>query len=133
MQRPALPHRTIAAHLKRGGLIAYPTEYCFGLGCDPRNRNAVLRLLIAYLKMLRDNDAPAAPELRGLTATHVYDLIALAIGAALGGLIGSALRLPLLGAFGGGLFGAVLVTVVDALRGDPRYAELVRRIGLDVA
>ncbi len=32
-------------HLKRGGLIAYPTESCYGLGCDPRNRNAVLRLL----------------------------------------------------------------------------------------
>jgi L-threonylcarbamoyladenylate synthase len=31
--------------LRRGGLVAYPTEYCFGLGCDPRNRAAVLRLL----------------------------------------------------------------------------------------
>ncbi|MDE2311007.1 MAG: Sua5/YciO/YrdC/YwlC family protein [Betaproteobacteria bacterium] len=40
-----LSPRTIAAHLKRGGLIAYPTESCYGLGCDPRNRNAVLRLL----------------------------------------------------------------------------------------
>ena len=37
--------RALAAHLKRGGLIAYPTESCYGLGCDPRNRNAVLRLL----------------------------------------------------------------------------------------
>lgn len=45
MQRPTLPFRRIAAHLKRGGLIAYPTEYCFGLGCDPRNRNAVKKLL----------------------------------------------------------------------------------------
>jgi L-threonylcarbamoyladenylate synthase len=26
-------------------LIAYPTESCYGLGCDPRNRAAVLRLL----------------------------------------------------------------------------------------
>lgn len=42
----ALYHsRTLAAYLRRGGLIAYPTEYCFGLGCDPRNRNAVKRLL----------------------------------------------------------------------------------------
>ena len=31
--------------LKRGGIVAYATEYCFGLGCDPFNRNAVLRLL----------------------------------------------------------------------------------------
>ena len=37
--------RALAAHLKRGGLIAYPTESCYGLGCDPRKRNAVLRLL----------------------------------------------------------------------------------------
>lgn len=37
--------RNLAAHLKRGGLIAYPTEYCYGLGCDPRNRRAVQRLL----------------------------------------------------------------------------------------
>ena len=35
-----------AAHiLKQGGIVAYATEYCFGLGCDPCNRNAVLRLL----------------------------------------------------------------------------------------
>ncbi|MFA5824413.1 MAG: Sua5/YciO/YrdC/YwlC family protein [Gallionellaceae bacterium] len=40
----ASPHR-IAAHLKRGGLIAYPTESCYGLGCDPANRKAVLKLL----------------------------------------------------------------------------------------
>ena len=37
--------RSIAAYLRRGGVIAYPTEYCFGLGCDPRNRRAVQRLL----------------------------------------------------------------------------------------
>ena len=37
--------RDLAAHLARGGLIAYPTESCYGLGCDPRKRNAVLRLL----------------------------------------------------------------------------------------
>ncbi len=39
------PARKLAAHLKRGGLIAYPTESCYGLGCDPANRTAVLRLL----------------------------------------------------------------------------------------
>jgi len=31
--------------LKQGGIVAYATEYCFGLGCDPMNRDAVLRLL----------------------------------------------------------------------------------------
>lgn len=42
MQR-ALQHA--ARVLRQGGIIAYPTEYCFGFGCDPRNRNAVMRLL----------------------------------------------------------------------------------------
>ena len=45
MVRFPIPVSRIAAHLKRGGLIAYPTESCYGLGCDPRNRNAVQRLL----------------------------------------------------------------------------------------
>jgi len=33
------------AVLRMGGVIAYPTEYCFGLGCDPRNESAVQRIL----------------------------------------------------------------------------------------
>jgi L-threonylcarbamoyladenylate synthase len=37
--------RRLKAHLKRGGLIAYPTESCYGLGCDPDNRKAVQRIL----------------------------------------------------------------------------------------
>lgn len=37
--------RSISSHLKRGGLIAYPTESCYGLGCAPDNRKAVLRIL----------------------------------------------------------------------------------------
>jgi L-threonylcarbamoyladenylate synthase len=31
--------------IHQGGLVAYATEYCFGLGCNPMNRAAVLRLL----------------------------------------------------------------------------------------
>lgn len=34
-----------AALLKRGGVVAYPTEGVWGLGCDPRNEEAVLRIL----------------------------------------------------------------------------------------
>ncbi|HNQ04865.1 MAG TPA: L-threonylcarbamoyladenylate synthase [Thiobacillaceae bacterium] len=42
----ALPAtRSLHAHLRGGGLIAYATESCFGLGCDPRNARAVRRLL----------------------------------------------------------------------------------------
>ncbi len=36
---------SLRRHLHRGGLIAYPTESCYGLGCDPRNARAVSRLL----------------------------------------------------------------------------------------
>lgn len=35
----------LRAHLKRGGVIAYPTESCYGLGCDPRNERALKRLV----------------------------------------------------------------------------------------
>lgn len=35
----------LRAHLRRGGLIAYPTESCYGLGCDPRNLRALRRLV----------------------------------------------------------------------------------------
>lgn len=33
------------ATLRSGGVIAYPTESCFGLGCDPHNTNAIKQLL----------------------------------------------------------------------------------------
>ncbi|MBI1285377.1 MAG: Sua5/YciO/YrdC/YwlC family protein [Thiobacillus sp.] len=35
----------LRAYLKRGGLVAYPTESCYGLGCDPRNVRALKRLI----------------------------------------------------------------------------------------
>lgn len=35
----------LRSHLKSGGVIAYPTESCYGLGCDPRNARAVRLLL----------------------------------------------------------------------------------------
>lgn len=34
-----------AATLRRGGVIAYPTETVWGLGCDPHNNQAVEKLL----------------------------------------------------------------------------------------
>ena len=33
------------AVLGNGGVIAYPTEHCFGLGCDPRDSAALAKLL----------------------------------------------------------------------------------------
>ncbi len=37
--------RALVAYLKHGGVIAYPTESCYGFGCDPSNRRAVQRIL----------------------------------------------------------------------------------------
>ncbi len=36
---------TLRAYLKQGGVIAYATESCYGLGCDPMNRRAVEKIL----------------------------------------------------------------------------------------
>lgn len=38
-------NRGLQHYLRSGGVIAYPTESCFGLGCDPGNRTALRRLL----------------------------------------------------------------------------------------
>jgi len=68
--------REFVHQLRAGGLVAYPTEAVYGLGCDPLNRDAVLALqalkkrsqnkgliliaadysqLSAYVKKLPDN------------------------------------------------------------------------------
>ena len=39
---PSLSHA--AAALRAGGIVAYPTEAVYGLGCDPRNQATVERL-----------------------------------------------------------------------------------------
>ena len=43
-----LPHHTPSAlrrHIRRGGLIAYPTESCYGLGCLPTHTKALKKLI----------------------------------------------------------------------------------------
>ncbi|MGX8884010.1 Sua5/YciO/YrdC/YwlC family protein [Methylovorus sp. SPW-M1] len=37
--------RELRHYLRHGGVIAYPTESCFGLGCDPHSRLGVQRIL----------------------------------------------------------------------------------------
>ena len=41
----AWPLRQAVRAVRAGGVIAYPTEAVYGLGCDPFNPRAVLRLL----------------------------------------------------------------------------------------
>jgi len=45
MTAPALDIPAAAASIARGGVVAYPTEGVWGLGCDPFDRDAVTRLL----------------------------------------------------------------------------------------
>lgn len=42
---PLLDCQQAASCIARGGVIAYPTEAVFGLGCDPDNESAVRRIL----------------------------------------------------------------------------------------
>lgn len=37
--------RRLQSHLKKGGLVAYPTESCYGLGCIPTLPKALNRLI----------------------------------------------------------------------------------------
>jgi L-threonylcarbamoyladenylate synthase len=43
LSTPDLAHAANVLH--QGGIVAYATESCFGLGCDPTNESTVLRLL----------------------------------------------------------------------------------------
>lgn len=36
----------IRLHIKKGGLIAFPTESFYGIGCDPKNFKAIRKLLL---------------------------------------------------------------------------------------
>ena len=43
--RPLPSRSRLLRHLRAGGVVAYATESCFGLGCDPSHPRAVRRLL----------------------------------------------------------------------------------------
>jgi L-threonylcarbamoyladenylate synthase len=69
--RPAI--RQAVASLARGGVIAYPTEAVWGLGCDPTDGLAVQRLLALKnrpvekgLILVADSEARFEPLLRQL-------------------------------------------------------------------
>ena len=65
------------AHLRRGGLIAYPTESCYGLGCDPRNQRALKRLFrlkgrsaVKGMLLIADHIKRLKPFIRPLNAAN---------------------------------------------------------------
>ena len=47
-------HR-LGRFIRQGGIIAYPTESCFGLGCDPKNRRAINKIIKIKQRSLNKN------------------------------------------------------------------------------
>lgn len=83
---PIFSPQQAADVLRRGGIVVYPTEAVWGLGCDPFNESAVMRLLalkqrsvdkgliaiaatVEQLKPLVDFDAMPAQRLADVLAT----------------------------------------------------------------
>ena len=67
--------------LRHGGVIAYPTEAVWGLGCDPFDRSAVQRILAMKrrrqgmgLIMVAADMAQLEPFLRGLSSQQRHTL-----------------------------------------------------------
>jgi AraC-like DNA-binding protein len=92
-----------------------------------RRDTEALRLLASYAGILQDAHAMATPELRRLTVTHVYDLVALALGATrdateaakLGGVRAARLR-------------KIKTDIADHLGGDLSIADIAARERLPV-
>jgi L-threonylcarbamoyladenylate synthase len=66
---PSLTTNAAAALLRHGAVIAYPTEAVWGLGCDPFDEAAVLRLLALKQRAVDKGlilIAASAPQLDGL-------------------------------------------------------------------
>ena len=62
-----------ARAIQKGGVVAYATEYCFGLGCDPMNRAAVLRLLRMKRRPVQKGLIVLAADMEQL-ASYVDDI-----------------------------------------------------------
>ncbi|RKD87597.1 L-threonylcarbamoyladenylate synthase [Kushneria marisflavi] len=70
-----------ATHLRNGGVVAYPTEAVWGLGCDPDNTDALKRLLTLKVRdpakgliLVASSLEQFEPWLAGLDDTHLSRL-----------------------------------------------------------
>lgn len=74
---PPFKMRQAVRLLRRGGVLAYPTEAVYGLGCDPLNAEAVEQLLALKRRPVRKGLILVASDLRqlrpylGLKATEI--------------------------------------------------------------
>ncbi|MBE2897010.1 tRNA threonylcarbamoyladenosine biosynthesis protein RimN [Pasteurellaceae bacterium HPA106] len=58
-----MQNEQIITQLRQGAVIAYPTEAVFGLGCDPNNESAVMRLLALKQRPIEKGLILVAPHL----------------------------------------------------------------------
>lgn len=65
---PGYRLRRYAALLDAGGVIAYPTEAVYGLGCDPRRHDVVTRLLDLKGRSVRKGLILISSDIAGLSA-----------------------------------------------------------------
>ncbi len=75
--------RLAADWIRRGGVVAYPTEAVYGLGCDPWNGAAVRRILAMKrrpeakgLILIAADQAQLAPFVQWLEPTRMADILA---------------------------------------------------------
>lgn len=75
--------RHAARVLRQGGVVAYPTEAVYGLGCDPWNRAAVYRLLALKqrevakgLILIASDPAQLAPFVAQLPPERMAEILA---------------------------------------------------------
>ena len=120
---------TLRAHVRRGGLIAYPTESCYGLGCDPRNPHALKRLLrlkgrdaAKGMLLIADRLKPLRPFIQPLNAADRARMLRVWPGPVTWVVPASAHCLPEL--TGGRATIAIRVTA------HPAAARLCRRLGM---
>ncbi len=119
----------LATYLKQGGLIAYPTESCYGLGCDPRNPRALKHLIRLKgrsvsqgLLLVADHFKRLQPFIRPLSAAKLSQVKRAWPGPVTWVLPASTACLPLL--TGGRSTIAVRVTA------HPDAARLCRSLGM---
>lgn len=119
----------IRRYLKRGGVIAYPTESCYGLGCDPRNPQAVKRVLALKKRSTAKGMILIAADARQLTPylSHLNPRLRRSMRAAWPGphtwLVPSAHDCP---AFLRGAHDTIAVRVTS----HPLAANLCRQVGM---
>lgn len=56
-------------HLRKGGIIAYPTDTCYGIGCDIMNKKAIQKI---YQLKQQDKNKPFSFICSGLTNISEY-------------------------------------------------------------